>query len=68
MRKRHSEILGGKKVISAMVYMVNPDGSLKPIGRHKIAVYNAKPDEAVIVRDGRPIKLVNGKWVYNPYT
>jgi hypothetical protein len=36
----------------------------KTLRRHKIAIYKYKPDEGVLVKDGRPVKKIDDKWVY----
>ena len=46
--------------------MKDPDGRIRILGKHKIAVYKAKEDLGVIVRDGRPVKKIGDRWIYEP--
>jgi len=52
-----------QNIISAEVYMIF-EGRRIPMGRKRIYIYPTKRDEGIIVRDGRPVKFVNGEWIY----
>ena len=57
--------MGRKKVIhKAIVYQKMKDGRLIPLfKRHKIFLWS---EDTGVLSDGRPVRLENGKWIYEP--
>jgi len=49
---------------TAYVYTELPDGSLLNMGRKKIVLNPYKAKRAVLAQDGRPLRLIDGKWIY----
>ncbi|MBW2636277.1 MAG: hypothetical protein JRC86_01910 [Deltaproteobacteria bacterium] len=50
------------RYVRATIYIVRNGQVVAKIPRVKIFVY--KKGEGIIVKDGRPVRFVNGKWVY----
>jgi len=51
-----------RRIITAEWYMRTLSGKLYPMKRARICLYNDR--KGVIIKDGRPVKLINGKWIY----
>jgi len=51
---------------TADVNMLIDGKTVSILKRRKIHVNPNKPDEGVIVKDGRPVKKIDNKWYYFP--
>jgi len=49
---------------TAYIYVETPSGKLLNIGRKKIVLNPHKAKRAVIAADGRPLRQIDGKWIY----
>jgi len=65
MKKGESKmkmIKKSRRIITTEWYMRTLSGKLYRMRKRRIFLYNDK--EGVIINDGRPVKLIDGKWVY----
>ena len=51
-----------RRIITTKWYMKTLSGKLYPMKRTRIFLHNDR--EGVIIKDGRPVKLIDGKWIY----
>ena len=51
-----------RRIITTEWYMKTLSGKLYRMRKRRIFLYSDK--EGVIINDGRPVKLIDGKWIY----
>ncbi len=59
-RRKNKKVMN---IVTRMVYM-KVGKEIRGIGKRRIGIYVHSPSKAVLLKDGRALEKIKGKWVY----